>query len=270
MLRSSFFRTRIFLIIITTVICACDKAGIVADTEPIEKTVLPGECFKSTSLCFAGLQESSFMYTSVYTLPFLFDENDIYYDKVSLGAPYSVRDFSYRPSEEAYRLFADNANTVHSIFEDYLQDIMFEAPENFQLSTIFYDSGISLIGDKDFAGFKAGENIVADAMDYPTWYSAKEKSVCILDFLYPADHFVLPIDDNFTYRYALCYRGVSIRVPQRNFRVIDDDVTFTLTIPVKIGLYLTWINDKIANPDAPFPYREEVLTCTFTIHKRLL
>ena len=58
--------------------------------------------------------------------------------------------------------------------------------------------------------------------------------------------------------------SISFSVPMGDFKVIAEPVTFELNIPVKIVMYLQWLNDKIADPNALVPYKEEVLYCRFT------
>jgi hypothetical protein len=45
---------------------------------------------------------------------------------------------------------------------------------------------------------------------------------------------------------------------------VSETVTFELKIPVKVVMYLNWLNDKISDPDAPVPYEERELYCKFT------
>ena len=43
----------------------------------------------------------------------------------------------------------------------------------------------------------------------------------------------------------------------------------SLEIPVKVVMYLNWLDDRITDPNAPIPYREDVLRCEFTVDKGL-
>ena len=58
--------------------------------------------------------------------------------------------------------------------------------------------------------------------------------------------------------------GVEFSIPMGEYKLIEEAVTFELNIPVKVVLYLTWLNNKLTNPNAPVPYTDEVLHCTFT------
>ena len=57
---------------------------------------------------------------------------------------------------------------------------------------------------------------------------------------------------------------ISFSIPMEQYQLTDEKVTFELNVPVKVVKYLTWLNDKITDPDAPVPYEEEVLHCRFT------
>lgn len=133
------------------------------------------------------------------------------------------------------------------------------------------------MADKDFAGVKAGDNIISGYMNEHDWAIAGRPedvsgllSFCPVKYIFNS---VWDLDKPFGDEFAdyACVNGrvFGIYIPTRDFEEIDEDVTFNLSVPVKVGLYLTWLNDKISDPEAPFPYRDETLTCTFTIHKGL-
>ena len=58
--------------------------------------------------------------------------------------------------------------------------------------------------------------------------------------------------------------SVSFSVPLGDFKVVKESVSFELNIPVKVVMYLQWLNDRLIDPNAPVPYKEEVLHCSFT------
>lgn len=77
-----------------------------------------------------------------------------------------------------------------------------------------------------------------------------------LDFgLYPG----IPLD----YK-SMPGESVSFSVPLDDFTVVKEPVTFELNIPVKVVMYLRWLNDRLIDLSAPVPYKEEVLHCRFT------
>lgn len=64
---------------------------------------------------------------------------------------------------------------------------------------------MTLIADKDFAGFKAGENITANVLGYQKGNDA----TAILDYVFPSDYLRLPNEGG----YYLPSYGVTIRIP---------------------------------------------------------
>ena len=58
--------------------------------------------------------------------------------------------------------------------------------------------------------------------------------------------------------------GIYFCIPTEDCELTEEEVTFELNIPVKVVMYLNWINDKLTDPDAPVPYKDEVLHCKFT------
>ena len=46
----------------------------------------------------------------------------------------------------------------------------------------------------------------------------------------------------------------------------NDNINIHLEIPVKVGLFLNYLNDRITNPNAEMKYRNEVLSGDFTFH----
>ena len=46
----------------------------------------------------------------------------------------------------------------------------------------------------------------------------------------------------------------------------NDNINIHLEIPVKVGLFLNYLNDRITNPNTEMKYRNEVLSGDFTFH----
>ena len=57
--------------------------------------------------------------------------------------------------------------------------------------------------------------------------------------------------------------------PIEGFELVDEEVTFNITLPIKLGMCLNWINDLLTDPDAEYQYKDVILTETFTINKGL-
>ena len=238
---------------------------------------IPGECLQNTDLDFNG----SIKWNNIEGFMVLrFSLKDLrgtgvyvpITDELTYGHYYY-----FEPDEEIFNAFGDNSGIVNSLYMDRCRKT--HSPGFY--SSILYDTGISLVADKDFAGVKAGDNIASGYMNEQDWAIAgrPEDVPGLLSFVpvkyiffpdeNPDGFLEKPFGEEFTDYSCLAGPGVVLYIPTRNFEDMEEDVTFNLSVPVKVGLYLTWLNDKISDPDAPFPYREETLTCTFTIHKGL-
>lgn len=118
--------------------------------------------------------------------------------------------------------------------------------EEIPVVTILYNGGVSFVANKDFAGVPAGKDLSEIIVSDPY----------LTDFgLYPG----IPLD----YK-SMPGESVSFSVPLDDFTVVKEPVTFELNIPVKVVMYLRWLNDRLIDPSAPVPYKEEVLHCRFT------
>ena len=52
-------------------------------------------------------------------------------------------------------------------------------------------------------------------------------------------------------------------------QIVDDVLKISIEIPVKVGLFLNYLMEKKTNPDATMQFRDEVLTCEFTVPRGL-
>lgn len=238
---------------------SCTKSG---DTCPEELTIIPGECLNSSELMFTELSINDNYGPKGFVFPCLFNKVDVV---TPAGPPFASADYKRIPPDEIYESFGTNAKTVKSSYDSFWRDIFIHGkgggPGPFYISTIVYESGLELLANKDFAGFKAGENIAKGAKPY----QKGDDAAVLIELVTPSDYLGIPS----TGGYYLYSYGITVRVPLKDFSIVEEDVTFHLSVPVKIGLLLTWFNDKITDPLAPFPYREDTLTCTFTINKGL-
>ena len=260
-------------ILLGSFVSSCNK---LSGTPSQEYTLLPGECLTSPALSFSTdhfrIVDNSTTLEHTgrfdYCLVFDFDMRSVLH-KVPER---SDRDGRYCPAENVFDEFGENSLAVKNAYETYWRDVASSTNwETFYVSTIFYDCGASLVADKDFARFKAGENILNDALSYDEWLAAEDRDHKVfISPLWPPSSPDLHLD-GFQYRYALGANAIAIVIPWRGgeLLVVDEDVTFTFKMPVKVGLYLTWLSNRLTDPNAPFPYREETLTCTFTAHKGL-
>ncbi|MCF0174460.1 MAG: hypothetical protein HUJ95_03875 [Bacteroidales bacterium] len=157
------------------------------------------------------------------------------------------------PTQEMYDAFGENAVSVKKayeyVFESFSKLYKEKYPDysdRYSVVTVLYNGGISLVANKEFAGVPAGKDL--SGIIVPDPYTRNFD-------LYPD----IPLE-----YITMAEESISFSVPMGDFKVIAEPVTFELNIPVKIVMYLQWLNDKIADPNALVPYKEEVLYCRFT------
>ena len=238
---------------------------------------ITGECLASNQLNFYKGVANDYT-TRVKSYKFVF-RYDLAGDVVFVNTHNSeVKDpvwtFPYMkfvPADAVFSSFGENAPIVSKLYEETWRAGIDEDAK----SSIFLDSGVSFIADKDFAGYDAGTNIAEEIISYNKWAQAGMKATYkpIIELTSSfQSRFndkiinISPIVDALN-NYDCFGDFICITIPIRDHKEIVEDITFTLTIPVKVGLYLTWLNDKLSDPDAPFPYYDDTLTCTFTVQR---
>lgn len=265
-----------FLLLITLLLplSSCNKSNVSAyDGSPY--TLLPGDCLCDPGLKFEEFCINNFstseeqsglkMYTLTFRLNFSCKTEYISYLEDT------PKNYRVVPSESVYEKFGINAEIVKERYEQCWTDFFKNTGRWWDATTIFLDSEAKLIADKKIAGFNPGENIVAKTLDYEKWRAIDNPETPFYYGLNPRDYLELPIETKFPYQYSLSSDRISIAIPWmgNSMELVDDVITFTFEMPVKVGLYLTWLNETISNPDASFTCRDETLTCTFTVPKGL-
>ena len=239
-------------IVLAAVLCisACGKFGAATPESNIQ-TFLTGECLNSTELSYWEPNYSEQMvaqgkYRFVFPM-------DLKYSNECTSETLMKQDWRHVPTQEMYDAFGKNAASVKKAYENEFESftkLYHEKYPNYSkrysVVTILYNGGVSLVANKEFAGVPAGKDlseiIVSDP--YLTAFG-----------LYPD----IPLE----YR-SMLEESVSFSVPLGDFKVVKESVSFELNIPVKVVMYLQWLNDRLIDPNAPVPYKEEVLHCSFT------
>lgn len=234
------------------VAASCHKNTV----EKIEISIFPGECLRSENLsqfvsdagerCWitAGrdLHEGVAMSCTV--------DLDVVYDR------YSASFARYCPSTTIYEMFGEDAEKVQKSYND-LFDTYKGYPEEIQglgvTSTIYYCGGMVLTADKSFAGIPAGENL------------APLVKVFADNHWRPADIPLISVPED----WFPVVRTFELKFWTEGFEVVPETVSFHLEIPVKVGMLLTLLHERLTNPEAKMQFRDEVLKCTFTIPRGL-
>ena len=178
---------------------------------------------------------------------------------------------SNRQIDATYFLHITNQAIVKSEYERVFEDFSKSYEERFHrpfysIVTILYNGGISLVANKEFAGYPAGENLAPLITNNPIYdnivLESGENPIIAPGFNTPSNaggFLGIPLD-----YISMTKDGVEFCIPMGEHKLIEDEVTFELFIPVKVVLYLTWLNNMIGDPDAPVPFKDEVLHCSFT------
>lgn len=264
---------KIIIIIVASVsVISCDKFSA---STPCAKEIslLPGECLISNELIH-HLNESD---AQVFDAPFLINTG---FNAFNIEEPLAmsiafdmnlktekeilsvinengkVAEYRYRPSNVVYQAFGDDKRKVEKEYEVYYEAFK-NAPNRLShdaiLTTVYSFGEIVLKANAPFCGIPAGENLssLAYIFDDPKAYQ-----VALPDIDIPLEYKPL----------GKCF---GIRIPIGDYKLVDENVTFNLEIPVKVGLLLNYLKEKENNPNAQMQFRDEVLTCVFTINKGL-
>lgn len=258
---------RIYLFILVAMTVCLTGCGQIASTPAAQtKCILTGECLASTELTYYvpdsdGQQVRSNRFIFAFTMDFSNHVKERTDDK---ELALNWRDI---PSEEIFDSFGPNKQAVRNEFERVYEDFSNNYISRFQktwyeIATVLYNGGISLVANKDFAGVPAGENLAGLITCVPSDDNFKENPVISSGFNTPSNaggFLGIPME-----YISMTEAGIAFSIPMGEYKLVEEDVTFELQIPVKVVYYLNWLNDRLSNPNAPVPYKDEVLHCTFT------
>ncbi len=221
-----------------------------------EKSFVPGDCLISTEVEYKGIYIGQYeVIQGYYRFMFKLGEWSTVYDPLEWIVPWGqATSFRYIPSDDVYAQFGSNNMKVKKAYEtEYKNTWRPNNPYLVKNYEVYYESGLSVTADREFAGYPAGENIAScfayNSLNPHTPIPNEE----LADLSIIGD-----------WRYAAGSLLFDVHVKEEK-NDVKEAVTFTMNIPVKVGLALTWLANRLSDPDAPYPYREETLTCTFTV-----
>lgn len=259
--------TRITLALLSTVILtSCEGAlsnfGGAPAKEHTYYTFLPGECLASTELIAHVGGNDSYKCKPDYSFSFqLKEKKEVKTSRTNNYEYYIV------PSDEAYQSFGKNKKKVKEEYErlademlNHMHDDYVWSPHN--IMTIIYDGGISLTANRSVLGQAKGENLIHL---FSTYAPVDDHRFKVLDddLVFPNQSWLvnevygLPID-----YFTMMECGISIH-SKYGYKPATQNVTLELKIPVKVVMFLTWLNDRMSNPDAPIPVKNDTLHCRF-------
>lgn len=234
--------------------------------DPATSILLTGENLSSTKLSYIVPSDDNQVHSDRFTFSFTVDYSDCVKVKKNKGEQFNVV-----PSSELFSSFGSNMKAVKNEFERIHKEVsdsyLSVCPGRcyFNVITILYNGGMSLVCDSEFAGHPAGENLASVITCFP-WYDgfveqSGEDPIIAGGFNTPSyvgKCIEMPMD------YISMIGGtIEFSIPMGDYELLHTGANFRLEIPVRVVDYLTWLNNKISDPNAEMPYRDEVLKCSF-------
>lgn len=280
---------KVLLVISVVLLVSCGGLGsAMPDRTPIQR-FLPGECLASTSLeLLDGSRELLYHQDDGYEIDqaafFLVNArstdtadglNFCFYLDMTNHTEGKLNWQQDTPSAELFQLFGMNKNAVE---EEYWKSFWAVdsfihsnggGASSFNLATILYNGGITLTANKEFAGYAAGENLAPIITCSPMFTDPGVADPIISSWLNTSEMIgpVLGIPMDFI---AMTFgQYIHFIIPKGEYKIEQEPVHFDLEIPVKVVLYLTWLNERLTDENAPVPFRDEVLQASFSFPYRL-
>ena len=233
------------------IITSCKPELAPPEPDYDQVAIIPGECIRSTRLEYGN----SFRVTGDYDghLGFLIQLSlDLALDRDMIA------DNSYClvPQASVIEAFGEDAPLVKdaygNIYNEYRACIG-EKPNNALISTVYYCGGLVITANKSFAGLPAGENLASIIHVFPDFL---QEYTPIPTIYVPTNYIPLQLIN-------------PIKFWIDNYEVVDEIVEFEVAIPVRIGMMLTLIRDRLTNPSAEMQFQDVVLTGHFAIPRGL-
>lgn len=224
---------------------ASDCSHFGPPTGPNQCYFLTGECLKSNKMEPVNYEFNLGLSTLVLPLRLDWDTQS-----ASFKNRYAV--YAILPSENVFNSFADDAKSLKNDF--YAEYNRFDFSHSLSSTiTVFCKDGIIVTADKEFCSIPAGENL------FPT-------VVQIEDFDYQdllLDQYQLP-RETIPEGCKIIRPAIHCKIHYADSQSFDEEITFHLEVPVKVGLYLHYLKDKRNTADARMQYLDEILSGDFT------
>ena len=228
------------------------------DQKPV--SIYPGECLNQVQIGYVTHLKTK-LYSSSDTDDVLCVVFKLYWDVETEHVNRTI----YRavPSKAIYKEFGKDARKVKQaydeLFDEYFKDVdvaNWDYRYHGINTTLYYCGGIVVKANQEFAGI-------------PAWTNLESATIPFSDN--PDKYGLTPIPTiGVPEGYSIIGDYIGIYFPLEGRELVDgEEVTFHLEIPVKVGLMLTLLRDRLTNPDAQMQYRDEVLTCDFTLNHGL-
>ena len=229
----------------SSALISCNKFGA-ATPAACEFSLYPGECFKG--YLYKGFEVDSTGANAGFWIRFSLEFDKLRYEAISKSTTGWTTAYRYCPNDAVFNTFGDDSDNVKESYYSIVNSTPNVTYPLYMVTTIYSDGAFSLKANKKIADVAAGEELtdLAYIPTYPT--------------VFPVNP---PEGMNSLWRYF------EIMIPLNDREIVTEDVAMHLEIPVKVGMLLHTLQDRLSEPDAPMQYEDRVLTCDFTIPMNL-
>ena len=154
------------------------------------------------------------------------------------------------PSDNVFNSFEENSVVVRNEYETVLEEFEDQLSRPyFEYNTIYYCGGLKLTASKKVAGIDAYEDL-SSLVTIKGWEF--ELNPPYLEI--PSDY--IPLSSSLLNLY--------ITAPD-DYKIVycDRKAYYELELPVKVGMYLNYLIDRLENPSATMQYKDVVLKGSF-------
>lgn len=249
--------------LIALVFLSISCENVAGTPDPLSNEVfLTGECLASNELiCYmAEREEGELVQNNKYRFAWELNITSTVVEENYSPTRIHPREI---PSKECYKEFGDRKNAVKQAYNEVFYSFGPQYFGRIDIITVLYDGGLSLVADKEFAGHPAGEELAPYIVQRRGSASGQDRPEECLSFPRNSRDSVQEYL-NIPLKYG-CVLGRFARFdfPVDGFEPVEEKVNFEVLIPVKVVNYLHWLDAKLMNPNAPVPYQEDTLHCSF-------
>lgn len=282
------------IILALSVMCvSCSTNNILesmhsGETRYVKYLFLPGDCLVGNCMKLPAMEGD-------YGFIVILDNTKFGISEATVPSKVVHKDYDIVYSElneMSLGLFdAENASVVNAEYKSFCGDLFKEDRLSpfcpfVSLTSLFFDGAMSITADRSFAGRNTGEDLSDLFYTTPLRWGARQfvdfslKSVGLEEELAidtNEDLLTVLSDGKFPISDFLCagrsvpgWFEIRVDVPDKeDLCIIDQDVTLTVTIPVKVGNVLDYLLERETDPNAAMNFRRDTLVRSVTLPWRM-